>query len=192
MGNEELSEFLNRIRKKSCIRKSFGPAIGMEYNDVDDCSTALNNWKSEAQLSQMPPVPCAHCVEHMNLSLDEDLGLWLTNESLERLNSPYLNEVFDDFSFGDEEEEMYGFPIGKAKFNEENIARIETNSVPRNAEEIVSYDQMGSVINLEFTISEQELTVSSEEKGYGVILSKLGEIFYLRLVTKGVYRDTEC
>jgi hypothetical protein len=192
MGNKELSEFLSRMKKKSCIRKSFGPAIGMDYKDVDDCSTALKKWKSEAQLSQMPPVPCAHCVVSMDFSQIDSLGLWLTNDSLEKLNSPYRNDVYDDFSYGDDDEDSYGVPIGKAQFDEENKAIFQTITDPIIIPKIVCYDQDGMVIELKCAISEHGLEVINERNDYAVILSQQGETFYLRLVSRNLYRDQEC
>jgi hypothetical protein len=137
-------------------------------------------------------VPCAHCVVSMDFSQIDSLGLWLTNDSLEKLNSPYRNDVYDDFSYGDDDEDSYGVPIGKAQFDEENKAIFQTITDPIIIPKIVCYDQDGMVIELKCAISEHGLEVINERNDYAVILSQQGETFYLRLVSRNLYRDQEC
>ena len=81
-GNIELSTFLQRIKDKRCIRKSFAPAIGIEFGDVEDCISALNSWKLNSRHNEMPPVPCSHCMISIFDSNDDNLGIWLTNSVL--------------------------------------------------------------------------------------------------------------
>ena len=99
-GNRELGEFLDRVKSKQCLRKSFAPAIGIDFEDAEDCLTSLNSWEQEGT-GKMPPVPCKHCLGELSIGIRSDLGFWLNN-ILEQLscNESHLNLMFEDYDLG--------------------------------------------------------------------------------------------
>jgi len=191
LGNKELGQFLDRIKRKECIRKSFAPAIGNDFEKMKDCAGSLESWRHNGK-NVMPPVPCSHCISDLLERPQTSLGFWANNEALKALGCEdnHLNtEPEVEIYIGSEH---FGETVSKGLIDD----NFSVNLLFENEVDITKIthcmDLLGNPLMLHhLNIVENEIFLHnlSEKRSYGVICSETKKERYLRVVSKSEYID---
>ena len=189
-GNRELGEFLDRVKSKQCLRKSFAPAIGIDFEDAEDCLTSLNSWEQE-EMGKMPPVPCKHCLGKLSLEIESDLGFWLENRILEQLgcNESHLNLMFEDYDLGMEID--YGRYVAISLIDDDSIAIFENLAIPANCAPAFVDLEGEPLYHSEYSIDANVVRIGQLDypRAFAVVCFEKEGLYSFKLVPKNEYSD---
>ena len=192
LGNAELSTFLQRIRDKKCIRKSFAPAIGIVFEDVEDCIIALNSWKLNSRDDEMPPVPCSHCMISIFDSNDGSLGLWLTNSTLRGLGCDD-NQFNQEHSFRTAKTFENMSKIHQTKIDEYNIEIALPEGYSIKSDDIFSTFDGDLIYSPRPILKDGKIIIKDIDlRGvYGIIIHSDGAELWIEYVRKNQFIDEQ-
>lgn len=192
LGNVELGMFLQRIKEKRCIRKSFAPAIGIEFEDVDDCVIALKSWADNSRHDGMPPVPCSHCMKSIFDPVSEELGLWLTNSFLRKIGAED-NQLNEEYPFNYDEPYEGLIKLCQQAIEGDHMEIDLPNGHSINSENIIStfngnivYNPVPSLIGNKIVIRDIHLRWA-----YGIIVRTDYDRLLVEYVMKNEFLDEE-